>query len=128
MSRSSKQIEFGQGHTWTFDASETITSGIIVHLCDVGPPGAVKLCHYSESAIGVSLMPASINKWASVMLDGVVQLLITGADGTAGYFIKATAGNAFPFDPSSLTKPSLACGILLESAENGVRKLVKLNL
>ena len=124
MTRSTKQIDFGTGETWTFDASETITSGIAVQL----DGGDVKLAHYSTSTIGVTLLPASINKWASVVMEGVVQMLITGGDGTAGQYVKASVGHALPYTPTSLTMDSLAIGVLLETKTNGNRGLIKLTL
>jgi hypothetical protein len=125
MSRSTKQIEFGKGHTWSFDASETITSGIIVTVID---DEHVRLAHYSEHAIGVTLLPASINKWASVMMNGVVQILITGADATAGQRVRATNGNGFPITLGNAEKHNLEIGYMLESVSNGSKGLVKLYL
>jgi len=122
------QIDVGRGATWTFGVSRACTSGIFVTL----DGGKVKPAAYSAAGIiGTVFTKGSATgsiTTAGVIMEGVVQMTITGADGTAGQMVKATNGNAFPFTPTSLDRNDLVAGTLLEDVTNGNKGLIKLRL
>jgi len=70
-----KQIEYGTGRVWSFEASVNTTSGQVVYIQGgkVRPTTAA-----SQHAIGVALMPASAGKPCSVVMEGVVEVYVTG--------------------------------------------------
>jgi hypothetical protein len=124
MSRSTKQIEFGEGNHWKFIASGNISSGILVTLVD----GKAKKAHYSDSALGVNVMPVSEGNEAWIMLNGVAQVKITGADAEDHMAIRATNGLAMPVAWDASSNPGLTFGYIVADTSNGSKGLIKLTL
>jgi len=122
------QIDRGRGATWTFSVSRNCTSGIFVVL----DGGKIKPAAYSAAGIiGTVFTKGSATgsiTTAGVILEGVVQMKVTGGNGTAGQEVKATNGNAFPQTPNGAERRDLIAGTLLEDVANGNKGLIKLRL
>jgi len=119
------QIEYGKGDVWSFEASRACTSGVFVVL----DGGKVKPAAYSGAGlVGVTLIPASAGDYVSVVMNGIVKVMVTGGDGTAGNLIRASDGYAFPFTPNGSERHDLVAGILLEDTTNGNTGKIKLRL
>jgi hypothetical protein len=119
-----QQYEFGAGRVYNFVASANTTSGVLVYMDggQVRPTTAA-----SQHAMGISLIPASAGKPVSVMIEGVANLLISGAAIVAGDLLGSFAGGtATERTHSNLNERRLDVGIAFETIANATRGKVKL--
>lgn len=73
-----KQIEYGRGDVWKFEVTSNITSGQVVQMSGT-ESGMVRPCNdASAHVIGIALTPASAGEWVGVVMDGVIEVYVTG--------------------------------------------------
>lgn len=119
-----QQYEFGAGRVYNFIASKNVTSGVLVYLDGgkVRPTTAA-----SQHSAGISLVPASAGKPVSVMVEGVANLLISGAAIVAGDLLGSFAGGtATERTWSNLNERQLDVGVAFETIADNTRGKVKL--
>ena len=120
-----KQIEYGKGQVWSFEASVAVTSGQVVYVDGgkVRPTTAT-----SQHVFGVALMPASAGKQCSVIMEGIVKVSTTGV-GTvvAGdLFGSGASGKAAERTSTQLNVRSLDLGYAIEAAARNAKAKIKL--
>ena len=118
------KFELGEGRAWSFTASANTTSGVAVYfdVDKVRPTTAV-----SQHVAGISLIPASAGKVISVLIEGIADVYVTGANIVAGDLLGPGAGGVRERAWSQLNDRRYDLGVALESAAaNGDRIKVKL--
>lgn len=119
-----QQIEFGAGRVWSFVASANTTSGVAVYF---DGPKVRPTTAASQHVAGVSLIPASAGKPVSVMMEGVANVLITGASVIAGDLLGSEKdGHLRERTWSQLNERRLDAAVALETIAQGQRGKVKL--
>jgi len=119
-----QQYEFGAGRVYNFIASANVTSGVLCYFDGgkVRPTTAA-----SQHVAGISLVPASAGKPVSVMVEGVANLLISGAAIIGGDLLGSFAGGtATERAWSGLNERNLDAGVALETIADATRGKVKL--
>jgi len=119
-----QQYEFGAGRVYNFIASANTTSGVLVYLQGgkVRPTTAA-----SQHSAGISLVPASAGKPVSVMIEGVANLLISGAAIVGGDLLGTFAdGTATERTWTGDNERRLDVGVAFETIANNARGKVKL--
>jgi hypothetical protein len=117
-------IEIGEGRVWSFVASANATSGVLLRfdLGKVRPTTAA-----SQHVAGVSLIPASAGQVISVMMEGIANVLITGASVVGADLLgSAAAGHAQERAWSGLNERRYDAAVALDTIANGARGRVKL--
>ena len=121
-----KQIEFGADSVvWSFVASANVTSGQVVQI-DGGKVKPVTAA--SQHVFGVALIPASIGKPVSVIMEGIVKVQTTGVgNATAGDLFGGGAGGyAAKRTWSQLNERRLDLGVAIENITRNAKGKIKL--
>ena len=120
-----QQIEFGEGRVWSFVASVATTSGVLVYFDGAKVRGTTAV---SQHIAGISLIPASAGKPISVMMEGIANMLVTGANVAAGDLLGPGAGAGYARERahSGLNERRYDAAIALEAIGTGTRGKVKL--
>ena len=119
-----QQYEFGDGRVMNLIASANVTSGVLCYFDGgkVRPTTAA-----SQHVAGISLVPASAGKPVSIMIEGVANLLISGAAIIGGDLLGSFAGGtATERTWSALNERRLDAGMALETIADNTRGKVKL--
>jgi hypothetical protein len=119
-----QQYEFGEGRVWSFEASVATTSGLLCYIQGGKVRGTTAA---SQHVIGISLVPASAGRQVSIGVEGVYNVLITGAAVVAGDLLGSdTSGHAGERTHGAANQRRYDAGIALETIANGARGKVKL--
>lgn len=120
-----KQIEYGEGRVWSFEASVATTSGVLVYLENgkCRPTTAV-----SQHVLGVSLIPASAGYMCSVIMEGIVKIYTTGVGAvTAGALVgPGLAGKGAVKTETGACERRYWAGHAIEDAARNARVSIKL--
>jgi hypothetical protein len=122
-----QQYELGTGRVWSFEASANTTSGVLVYLA--GGDSKVRVTTaVSQQVMGISLVPASAGRQISVLMEGIANALITGANVVAGDLLGPGAGNGYLRERahSQLNEARYDAAVALEDIATGTRGKVKL--
>jgi len=119
----SDQWYYGWGDIYSIEASENITSGVAVAMA-VG--GKAKICQTSDSAFGVSQIPASDGEPLSVIRVGIVRVLNTGGNAVAGQY--AVASNGAMMTRTYKAPNVHVLGLQIETGSVGAKSKIKLGI
>ena len=120
-----KQIEYGDGRVWSFEASVAVTSGQVVYVQagKVRPTSAA-----SQHVFGVALIPASAGKQCSVIMEGIVKVQTTGVGSVVAgdLFGSGAGGFAAERTSASTNERRLDLGYAIESVARNAKAKIKL--
>ena len=120
-----RQIEYGEGQVWSFEASVAVTSGQVVYIDGgkVRPTSAA-----SQHVFGVALIPASAGKHVSVIMEGIVKVQTTGVGSVdAGdLFGSGAGGYAAERSNTQLNVRKYDLGWAIEAAAQNAKVKMKL--
>lgn len=121
-----QQIHFGEARVWSFEATANITSGQVVYIDDGGrvrPTSAA-----SQHVFGVALIPASVGRQCSIIMEGVVRVLTSGVGDVVGgdLFGGGADGKAVERTSAQENERRLDLGFAVEASSRNTRAMIKL--